>query len=160
MSSFGPSSAPAAIGSLTEHFRLVASELGSPTYFIDVVLGELTSYVADNFLQVLGVPHHTQTPASLGNLRREEDYEIACLARVYVGSTGESNHDPVRVDVIAKVYALVAAVESAITDDPTLGTSVRFAQITSLPLAMGNTGNGWAAEIAFTVTCEVTLERN
>lgn len=90
-------------------------------------------------------------PAELGANRREEDYTVNCVASVAQG--GEQNAEKAVRDTLA---AVMATLETAIHDDPTLGGLVRYAEIvhgqmTATDATTAATGRQWT--VTFSVRC-------
>lgn len=98
----------------------------------------------------------TQTFASAGARRRDEDIAIACYAEARSGGTAMR---PVR----QQVFDIVAAVETVLraTDDepeaPTLRGAVLWAQLVTGDLVQLQTPDGALAGLAFTVACRARL---
>lgn len=89
-----------------------------------------------------------QEPATLGNLRRSETYDIACQVSAWTGST----------DIVAvreRAFTLFAAVETAVRNDATLNGAVIFSDIGSIDVSQYQTEQGAVVDIDFTVAVKI-----
>jgi hypothetical protein len=85
--------------------------------------------------------------ASLGAQRREERFDVLCVA-------GTSSGDLSMLDRRTRVFGLLAAVETAVAADLTLGGAVRDAQVLgSGSLLQEQDEQGATAMVRFRVTC-------
>jgi len=123
--------------------------------------GTATSTIPDRYIQYLSIENYTQQPASLGNLRRDEDYEIVCVISVYTG-------DPTEVDTVrSQAWGLWDSVQLEITNDPWANPGagprpIRFWQMSKVTATEGapdTADGGWTLDIDFTIRVEATLER-
>lgn len=89
--------------------------------------------------------------AALGAQRREERFDILCVA-------GASSGDLAMLDRRVRVFALLDAVEAAIRTDFTLGGAVRIAQVLgSGSLLQEQDEFGSTAALRFRVTCHARI---
>ena len=120
------------------------SAAGSPVQVID---GELGTYVADEYIQIIGAAG-AQALASVGNLWRDEDYTIQGLIRVYVGGDDTAY-------TRNRAFALLALLEQSLTADRSLGGLLvlpGMAQLGRFDLRNGVTSKGGrASELAFEI---------
>lgn len=93
----------------------------------------------------------TQSWAQLGGKRRDETFAVHCSAVAW-------NGDSDTLAAMDAVYALLAACESAIVADPTLGGAILYAPgIEATHLKFITDQNGAAAQILFEVTCRARI---
>ena len=90
-----------------------------------------------------------QEPATLGNLRRAETYDINCQACAWDGSTEMK----VARD---RAFAIFAEVEDALRADGTIGGNVIFADIGSYTVRQVQTTGGALVTIDFTIAVKIT----
>lgn len=90
-----------------------------------------------------------QEPASLGNLRRSETYEITCMVSAWNGGT-------VMKSVRDRAFEIFGAVETAVRAGGTLDGSVTFADISRIGLSQYQTEQGAVADIMFSVAVKIT----
>lgn len=88
-----------------------------------------------------------QEPRGLGNQRRGETFDIACVVSAWNGSTNPKT-------VRDRAFALYGACETAIRNGATLGASVIFSQIVSGGVSQFQTEQGAVCDIEFTVSAE------
>lgn len=119
---------------------------------VQIADGELGPYVADEFVQIIGVSNGRQEWGSIGRQRRNESYEINGMVRAYVGGDDQAY-------CRSRVYALFALIETAVDNDPSLGSVVNGAiQAAPTDLRMGATEHGGrAAELDFTLSVTTQL---
>jgi len=157
------STAPAAVDAVLAIMRTVASGYSNASSQVVVIDGDpFESYLADQMLWVLGVTQGQQDARDLGNLRRNEEYLIDCIARSYAGSTDDDPAGPLRSIIRSQAYALMQGVVQGITATPTLGLDpeMEFVQLVQFSDTCGPTTNGgWAVEVAFSIHCRAVLER-
>jgi hypothetical protein len=92
----------------------------------------------------------TQTPASLGNLRRSEQYTINCEVSAWQGST---NMKIVR----DRAFQILASVEDVVRSNATFGGAVMFADFgQNIDLNQIQTAQGAVAVIKFTISIKIT----
>jgi len=91
-----------------------------------------------------------QDPASLGNMRRKEEYTIACEISAWTGETDmKSMRD--------RAFTLMAGVEKAVRADGTLNGAVAFADFgDSVNVAQVQTQQGAVVVIKFTIEVKIT----
>ena len=119
---------------------------------VAVVDGELGTYVANEYVQIVGTTGGHQQWASIGTQRRDESYDITGLIRAYVGNDDQAH-------VRQRVYDLFALIETALDDDPQLGGVVN-GTVEAVPVAldMGVTNlGGRAAELHFALSVTTQL---
>ena len=90
----------------------------------------------------------TQTPASLGNLRRSETYDINCLASTFNGGTD------MRV-ARDRAFLIFGIIEDAVRDNATLNGAVMFAEITNFNVTQMQTAEGATVDIEFSVSVSI-----
>lgn len=143
------SSIPAAIDGLLGLLR-ASSALRN----VEIIDGEPTTNTPKEFIAVAfaedggEVVSGQQAPATLGNLRRSESFDIACFVSAWNGGT-------VMKTVRDRAFALYAAVEDAVRTGGTLGGSVIFADISQESFAQYQTEQGAVADISFTVAVKI-----
>lgn len=85
-----------------------------------------------------------QAPKALGNLRRDESFEITCMVSAWNGNT-------IAKTVRDRAFDLFAACETAIRDGATLNGSVIFAEVRSGSVSQYQTDQGAVCDVQFTV---------
>jgi hypothetical protein len=90
-----------------------------------------------------------QEPATLGNLRRSETYDINCQACAWDGSTDMA---------VARTtaFALFAEVEDALREDGTIAGNVIFADIGNYTVRQVQTTGGALVAIDFSIAVKIT----
>jgi hypothetical protein len=91
----------------------------------------------------------SQSPAGLGNLRRQESYDISCRVSC---TAADTDMEATR----ARAFALLAYVETAVRDDGTLDGSVIFGDVGKLALRQLQTGPNAVAVIDFDINVKFT----
>lgn len=86
-----------------------------------------------------------QAPATIGNLRRSETYDIHCLISAWNGGSSMKT-------VRDRAFTLFAAIEDAVRTGGTLGGAVIFADITQTSFSQYQTEQGAVADLAFDVS--------
>ena len=147
------SSVPAVINAvLATITTALAGQVASSGQPVSVFDGELGTFVADEFLCIQGVSGGRQSWATIGKTRRTESYDIDGLVRVYIGNDDQAY-------CRTRAYALLAFVETALDNDPSVGGVVNGSvQISPVALRMGVTDvGGRAAELEFTLAVVTQL---
>lgn len=149
------STIPAAIDGLLTALR-ASADLAAPVKVVD---GYPRFRITNVDLVAVGgkdepVAAGEQTPAGLGAQSREERYSLT----VYCSSSrGGENQKVVR----DRAFELMAAVETVLRTDGTLGGAVRFAQvggdITLLETDADTAGQGVFAEVSFLVDVQARI---
>jgi len=114
-------------------------------------LGEL----GEEWIDLYGVKAK-QRWGSLGARRREEEYAI-------VGSLRTSVIGSLREDVRtcrARAYAILAEIEDALRDDPTIGGIARQAELSSYELVQSADSDSRITDIDFEIGVKATLPRS
>lgn len=119
---------------------------------VQVSDGELGTYVADEFVQIISVTGGRQEWGAIGKQRRNESYDINGMVRAYVGSEDQAY-------CRSRVFALFALIETAVDNDPQLGAVVNGSiQASPTDLRMGVTEHGGrAAELDFVLSVTTQL---
>ena len=93
----------------------------------------------------------SQAPATLGSGRnREETISVDVVFSTYRGGNDQAT-------TTARVFAMLAALETSLRTDPTIGGIVRTAQIADIALAEVSSPEGRVAELAVTIAAVVRL---
>ncbi|MFE0875353.1 hypothetical protein ACFW4X_10795 [Streptomyces smyrnaeus] len=98
----------------------------------------------------------TQSFASAGARRRDEDFSIACYLEVRSGDTDMAAKRASAFTLLAAVEDVLRATDSA-PEAPTLDGTVLWSQLTAAGLDQDQTQNGALAGIPFTVTCRARI---
>lgn len=142
---------------------MVAAAMPAPPSGAAVVDGppapgsEPAEYVA------VGVAHHAttfareeqyavvggQSPAGLGNQRRQETYDISCRVSC---TAGDADMEATR----ARAFTLLAYVETSVRSDGTLDGTVIFGEVGEIALSQVQTGSGAVVVIDFAVDVKIT----
>lgn len=132
-------------------------DIASVTGPLVVFDGDIGNSEPPCYLQVGAAIDWAQAPAGLGNLRRDETFVLDCALQWHDGGSGQQVASGVRQTAFAILENLV----QLITADPTLGGSVRFAQMMGGgQMEQGtSSGGGWSVLLTFHVRCEIQLER-
>lgn len=147
------SKVPATVTVLLGYFNQIATSTLEQGLTIQVIDSAEIEYVSDNMLQFTGVLNHRQQPISLGNLRREETFDLSCLIRCFSGDTDQSP------TVRANAYQMLQQLVVAVTGDYTAGGNLRFWQLSDVSELAGPDTVGWSIELTFSVHGEVALEQ-
>lgn len=126
---------------------------GPPNSYVDqdwIAVGH--DPTGDGFSAVEG---WTQEPRGLGQMGREERFDVVCSL---ASSSGDPEMEPRR----AQAFTLLAAIETALRSNPGLTTTVRFAEFTTGTFlqSRGTTeaGRSYAsASIGFRITCQARV---
>lgn len=126
------------LANVVVHDGTPISDEGTPYVAIGYAEGEMAESVSAR-----------QEPATLGNLRRSETYDIECQACAWNGSTDmQSARDA--------AFAIFAEVEDALREDGTIGGNVIFADIGTYSVRQAQTTSGALVVIDFTVAVKIT----
>lgn len=144
---------PATIDALVSRWTAAAALAG-----VAVLDGPPTIDLPTDFLTVGWSPYAdvavdgTQAFAAIGgNAPRDEDFTIACYADSYTGDTDPSARR-------SRVYQLVAAAESDLRTDPTLGGVLTlWAEIVAQTLHQEQTDRGLVVGVTFHVHCRTRI---
>jgi len=99
-------------------------------------------------LILLGDVDGDQVTAAFGQKRRNEDYQLSILISV-LRSKGEQRK------ATERAYALAAEIETELRDDPSVGGTVRVAQVKGpFDLRERTQGNECEAALTITVSCD------
>lgn len=144
-----PATVTAVLSMLTTAVAGQMSQQGSPVAVID---GELGTNIPPEYLQILGVSGGRQVWATIGKQRRDEHFDVVGMARVYIGGDDQAY-------ARQRCYDLLALVETALDNDPSLSGVVNIAaQFTATDMRMGVTDiGGRAAEVDFVISVSTQL---
>lgn len=150
------SSVPAALLSVIAKLQAVAALPAYAAQQLQVFDGQIAKDAGFNLFVVGTVEHWRQSARTLGNLRRDEEYMIACMLQLHDGNDGVYDAPIVR----ALAFQLIEEVVLKITQDYSLGGAVRFCQLESGRLDQGvsNVG-GWSVQLFFNIKCEVQIQQ-
>lgn len=150
------STIPLAIDALIAKCQAIAT--ANPALNLTVGDGQSPLNMTDN-VYVVGyeVGNWMSKPAGLGNLRRNEEYVIKCVALSHNGGDGNYESSPVR----AQVFQLIELVVQQLSADPQLGNTVRFAEVIGSDGGITRQGvssiGGWSVEVEFGVRCTASV---
>lgn len=118
---------------------------------VDIIDGAPTTNTPKDFIAVAyaedggEVVSGVQTILAMGNLLRDESFDVVCRVSAWNGGTDMKK-------VRDRAFELFAAVETALNSATTLGGAVTFAQIAPVGFAQYQTDQGAVADIDFTVS--------
>lgn len=120
---------------------------------VDIIDGQPTTntpkdYVAVGYAESGAAISGGQEPATLGNLRRSETYDIACQVSAWNGNTDMAT-------VRDRAFTLFGSVETAVRNDATLDGAVIFADIGTIDVSQYQTEQGAVVDIDFTVAVKI-----
>lgn len=126
---------------------------------IEVIDGELIEAYPDQYMQLVGVSNLRQTTISMGNLRREETYDLDLVIRIWQGDTNDyGTVDSTTVRTTA--FAVLEQIVLRITADYTAGGAIRFWQVGAVSMGTPDTGGmGWACELRAPIECQVSIQQ-
>jgi hypothetical protein len=144
-----PAVTTAALSAISSAIAGQVTQFGQP---VEVADGELGTYIADEFVQLIGVTGGRQTWAALGKQRRNEEYQLNGMIRCYVGNDDQAY-------VRQRCCDLFALIETALDNDPSLSGAVNGAvQAEANDMRWGVTDSGGrAAELDFTLSVVTQL---
>jgi hypothetical protein len=139
------------------HFQDIADQFPeTPDYGgLMLIRGEPTNTVENDFLQLAGGTYRAQ-PGALGNLRRDEEYDLHCLLRCW---TGDIDAGATNAVTVVHAFAILDAIQLAITADPNANFAIRYWQMSEVEITEGDEENGWAVSLAFAIHCEATTQQ-
>jgi hypothetical protein len=146
-----------AADALMSIFADVASKFPATADYagVEVIDGEPTNTVETDYIQFTGFDY-SSSPASLGNLRRDEDYDLLCMIRCWTGDidTGATNGQTRH-----RAFNILAQVQLEITANPNVNYLIRFWQMSKIVGTQGDQDIGWAVDLNFSIHCEATTEQ-
>ena len=121
---------------------------GTPLAVFD---GEPSSNVPDEFVIVLGASNGRQSWGSIGTQRRNEQYDLDCMVRVWAGGD-------VQATLRQRCFDLLMLIETGVDNDPSLsGTVLSAVQFSANDVRWGPLDAGRFCEADFTLSVVTQL---
>ena len=145
------STIPAALDGILAGLRAAAALTGVTIFDGQPTTDDDPDFIAIGFGDDLGAAVvGQQKPAALGNLRREETYEINCEVSSWLG-------DAVMKTVRDRAFTNLAAIENVVRNDGTLAGTVTFGDFgRSFQVIQVQTVQGAVCSIRFTINVVIT----